>query len=140
MPAIKHLLVINTPPQNIYNALTTTKGIQAWWTEETRIENIIGGINVFKFGEKYYNEMRIKNLILNKCIEWECFKGDKEWIGTKLIFELQGTDDKTTLKFFHNGWKEETDFFASCNYQWGYYMRSLKLYCETGEGTPFKSY
>jgi hypothetical protein len=35
-------------------------------------------------------------------------------------------------------WREPTDFFASCNYHWGYYLRSLKLLLETGEGTPFK--
>ena len=23
------------------------------------------------------------------------------------------------------------------NFNWGYYLQSLKLYCETGMGTPF---
>ena len=139
LPAIKHLLVINTPPQKIYNALTTSTGVANWWTKETIVGKQIGDTNVFKFGEKYHNEMKIIDLIPDNRVEWECIKGDDEWIGTKLIFELLGNDDKTTLKFIQAKWKEETDFFASCNYQWGYYMRSLKLYCESGKGTPFKN-
>ena len=31
----------------------------------------------------------------------------------------------------------EQDGLATCNYHWGFYMRSLKSYCETGKGQPF---
>jgi hypothetical protein len=41
------------------------------------------------------------------------------------------------LRFTHGAWREMTDFFAACNYNWGFYMRSLKAYCETGKGQPF---
>ena len=34
-------------------------------------------------------------------------------------------------------YRATTDLFAHCNYHWGFYMRSLKAYCETGEGEPF---
>ena len=46
--------------------------------------------------------------------------------------------NQTILRFTHGNWRESTDFFASCNYHWGYYLRSLKLLLETGEGTPFQ--
>jgi uncharacterized protein YndB with AHSA1/START domain len=137
MPAIKHLLTINASPETIYKALTTTEGIANWWTPETKIGNNIGEINIFNFGDKYHNEMKITKLISNKRVEWECLKGDREWIGTKLSFEIEEKNNQTGLRFTHDLWKEETDFFASCNFQWGYYMRSIKQYCETGKGIPF---
>jgi len=73
--------------------------------------------------------MKIIDLQPNKRVEWECLVGDKEWIGTKLIFELEEKDNETILRFTHSNWKAETDFFASCNFQWAYYLVSLKQYC-----------
>jgi len=139
MAAIKHLLIVNSSPEKIYSAITTKEGAANWWTEQTEIGNKVGDINIFDFGDRYHNEMKISKLIPNKQVEWECLEGDKEWIGTKLIFEIEEKDEGSVLKFTHGNWREETDFFASCNYHWGYYMRSLKIYCETGKGTPFQN-
>ena len=82
--------------------------------------------------------MKITDLQLNKRVEWKCIEGDKEWIGTTFIFDLEEKGGNTILRFTHGNWKEETDFFASCNYNWGYYMTSLAKYCEEGKGTPFR--
>jgi uncharacterized protein YndB with AHSA1/START domain len=139
MTAIKHLLVIKSSPEKIYSAITTNEGTAKWWTEQSEIGNKVGDINIFDFGDRYHNEMIIINLIPNKKVEWECLVGDKEWIGTKLIFEIEEKDKNSVLKFTHVNWREETDFFASCNYHWGYYMRSLKQFCETGKGNPFQN-
>ena len=138
MPDIKHYLVINSQSQKIYQAITTRTGIAGWWTPQTEIGNNVGDINIFDFGDRYHNEMKIIDLQTNKRIKWKCFVGDNEWIGTNFIFELEEKNNETVLRFAHSNWKEETDFFASCNFQWAYYLRSLKQYCETGKGTPFK--
>jgi uncharacterized protein YndB with AHSA1/START domain len=138
MPDIKHYLVINSQSQKIYQALTTRTGIASWWTPQTEIGNGVGDTNIFDFGDRYHNEMKIIDLQTNKRVEWKCFVGDNEWIGTNFIFELEEKNNETVLRFTHGNWKEETDFFASCNFQWAYYLLSLKQYCETGKGTPFK--
>jgi len=140
MPAIKHYLIVRSSPEQIYKTLTTKEGAANWWTIQTEIGCKVGDVNTFDFGERYHNIMKIVDLQPNKRVEWECIKGDKEWIGTRLTFEIEKQDNNSILRFTHNNWREETDFFASCNYHWGYYMRSIKLYCETGEGTPFKGY
>jgi len=139
MPAIKHYLIINSPPEEVYNAITKTEGLKNWWTVGAKADEKIGGIAEFIFGERYHNKMKIINLQANKVVEWECLEGDKEWIGTSFLFDLEEKDGSTILRFSHNEWREETDFFASCNFNWGYYMNSLKQYCETGEGTPFNN-
>ena len=137
MAAIKHYLIVHSSPEKIYKALTTKTGAANWWTVQTEIGNKVGDTNIFDFGERYHNEMKIADLQPDKRVEWKCYEGDKEWIGTNLIFELEEEEDDTILRFTHSNWKKETDFFASCNYTWGYYLRSLKLYCESGLGTPF---
>ena len=116
MNAIKHFLIIETPVSKIYKALTTREGITNWWTPQNSIGEKVGDVNVFDFGNRYHNEMEIKQLELNKNVEWSCFVGDKEWIGTNILFSLEEIEGKTAIRFSHYNWLEETDFFASCNY------------------------
>ena len=60
----------------------------------------------------------------------------EEWMGTNVSFELEEKEGRTILRFAHSGWREVTDTFASCNYDWASFMRSLKSLCENGTGTP----
>ena len=138
MASIKHYLIIKTPPEKVYEAVTTTGGIKGWWTLDAIADEKVGGVAEFIFGERYHNKMQITELEQNKRVEWKCFQGDKEWIATTVEFDIEAKDKDTVLRFTHGNWREETDFFASCNFNWGYYMRSLADYCEKGEGTPFK--
>ena len=137
MPSIKHYLLIKVPSGEVYNSITKTMGLRGWWTVGAKADERVDGTAEFIFGERYYNKMKITNLLNSKKVEWNCLEGDKEWIGTTFLFELEEKDGSTILRFSHNNWQEETDFFASCNYNWGYYMKSLKQFCETGKGTPF---
>ena len=138
MASIKHFLIIKAPPEKVFEAITTTEGLKGWWTLDANADEKVGGIAEFIFGERYHNKMQITELEQNRRVEWKCFQGDKEWIGTTFEFDIEEKNEDTVLRFAHGNWKGETDFFASCNYQWGYYMRSLAGYCEKGEGTPFK--
>ena len=137
MNTIKHYLIIKTQPEKVYKAVTTTNELKGWWTVGAKSDKKVGGTAEFIFGDQYHIKMQITHLKKNKKVEWVCIQGDKEWIGTTFTFNLESKDDDTILRFTHDKWKEETDFFASCNYHWGYYLRSLKLLCETGKGTPF---
>jgi uncharacterized protein YndB with AHSA1/START domain len=139
MPAIKHYLIIKSPVEKVYNSILTTEGLRSWWTDDASAEEKVGGVAEFNFDEQYHNRMKITNLEENKIIEWECMEGDKEWIGTTLKFMFESNGENTILRFNHGNWQEDTDFFASCNYQWGYYMRSIAKYNETGTGTPVMS-
>ncbi len=137
MAAIKHYLIIDAPPQRVYQAVTEQTGLAAWWTQETVAQPELGAILEFTFGNRYHDKMEVLLLEPGRQVKWRCIEGDAEWVGTELIFDLAEEKGGTVLRFTHGGWVSETDFFANCNYHWGYYMRSLKLYCETGRGTPF---
>jgi len=136
MPDIKHFLTIAATSGTVYKALTEKTGIQGWWTHDTTIHPETGTLAEFNFGE-YHNEMKIVDLQSERRVEWVCLEGDPEWINTRFIFELESKGDQTVLRFTHTGWREMTDFFGSCNFNWAYYLTSLKAYCETGAGTPF---
>jgi uncharacterized protein YndB with AHSA1/START domain len=134
---IKHLVTIDTPLPVVYMALTEQEGLSGWWTTDTVASPAVGSIAGFRFGDRYHNTMRVEKLEHDTRVEWICLDGDPEWVGTTFIFDLEERDGSTVLRFTHGGWREMTDFFAACNYNWGFYMRSLKAYCETGKGQPF---
>ena len=138
MADIKHYLIIRAPMETVYRAVTEQAGLAGWWTEETIAEPVVGSISEFKFGDRYHNRMKITHLVPDRRVEWVCLEGDKEWVGTTFSFDLQRDGDNTVVRFGHNEWREVTDFFASCNFNWGCYMISLTKYCETGQGEPFK--
>jgi len=138
MPEIRHLVHINAPVSVVYRAITEQSGLQAWWTAGTIASPQVGSIAEFRFGERYHNKMRVTGLDQDRRVEWQCFHGDPEWIDTTFLFDLDASEGHTILRFTHGNWRESTDFLASCNYHWGYYLHSLKAYCETGVGTPFQ--
>lgn len=137
MAELRHFVAVETPVATVWGALVTSEGIAGWWTPDNVMPGEEGAVAEFRFGDRYHDKMRIVRLDPNRRVEWECLEGDREWVGTTLRFDLEETIGKTLVRFTHGGWREETDFFASCNTIWGQYMASLKRYCETGAGTPF---
>jgi uncharacterized protein YndB with AHSA1/START domain len=138
MAELKHLVEINAPASKVYRALTEQEGLAGWWTLETVAEPKVGGILELTFGDKYYDKMRVTGLEPNRRVEWECIQGHEEWVGTTFVFDLEEKDGTTALRFTQGNWRAATDFFALCNTTWGYYMQSIKEYCETGTGKPFR--
>lgn len=135
MEAIRHYLVIKTSPEKVYNAVTTREGVESWWCKNTEAKPEVGFVNVFAFG-KDRSEMKVTELVANKRTSWECISAIDEWIGTRIVFQLEEKVGKTVVRFAQEGWRRATDTFAECNYSWALFMKSLKSYCETGAGSP----
>lgn len=135
MPEIRHNVIIKTTPEKVYEAITTQEGLANWWAKQTIAKPEIGFVNIFTFGT-FRNEMKVTMLNPNKKVEWKCINSIEEWIDTNILFDLEEKEGHTLLRFTQSGWRAVTDTFAGCNYDWGRFMTSLKLFCETGTGTP----
>ncbi len=139
MPDILHTFTVAAPAEVVFEALTTQGGLSAWWTEQTTAESGLGARLIFDFGERYHNDMTVVDLEPHSRVAWHVDEAHPEWVGTVITFDLERDGDVTRLRFGHRDWRETTDFFASCNFQWGRYMESLKRYCETGAGAPWRA-
>src|SRR5690606_18703433 len=60
--SIYHRLLIEAPAETVYEALTTQKGLRAWWTPDTTAKPEPGSIARFAFGPDYFKEMKIEKL------------------------------------------------------------------------------
>jgi uncharacterized protein YndB with AHSA1/START domain len=156
---ICHRIIINAPAEQVYEAITTQDGLAGWWTSDIKVKPAVGNTARFSFGPSYFKEMVITALMPGKQVKWNCVTGAGEWIGTDITFQLQSGDSDsllaahpemegqlqqqktlhngTLLIFNHNNWKEATPMYAECNYTWGQFLKSLKLFCETGKGLPW---
>ena len=137
MAHIHHQLPIKAEKKVIFDAITSQKGLSKWWTKDCIAQPAIEFVNQFKFGNLIENHMKVIDLQPDKRVEWECIKSVEEWLGTRVIFEILEKDRLNFLNFLHIGYENEDDFFASCNFNWGRYLISLKNLCETGKGFPF---
>src|SRR6185369_13656439 len=138
MATIRHQLLIRADQDKIFEALTTQEGLSNWWTRTCTCKPEVGFENEFRFGEQFLNRMKILDLQKDKRVEWECVEGADEWIGTHVIFDIEEKPDgKIFLNFQHAGWKDATEFFSNCNFNWGRFLLSLKYLLEKGKGNPF---
>ncbi|MGI8636643.1 MAG: SRPBCC family protein, partial [Segetibacter sp.] len=103
--------------------------------KQTTAKPAVGFVNTFTFGT-FRNEMKVIDLILNKKAEWQCIESIEEWRDTHIAFDLEEKEGRTIVRFAYSGWRAVTDTFAGCNYDWGRFMASLKLFCGTGTETP----
>lgn len=138
MVNIEQLQTIHAPATEVYKALTTAEGLSEVWTRVLTVHEQVGEVNEFHFGDNDLTKMEIVELIPSKRIEWLCTESDPEWIGTTVLFELIENGGKTDIILRHMNWKELTNFYRFCNYNWAMFLYSLKSYCEDGAGLPYQ--
>ena len=133
---ILHRVGIKSAPEAVYEALTTQKGLSAWWTNDTQGGTSVGGVIQFRFGSLGGFDMKVVELDPEKRVLWNVVEGPEEWVGTKISWELRKEGDHTIVLFKHRGWKEPVEFMHHCSTKWAIFLMSLKALVETGKGTP----
>jgi len=134
------LLVEQTPEQ----ALNAINNVPDWWTKdfEGRTEKV-NDIFTVRFGEVFITS-KVVELIPGKKAVWlvtDCnkpwLKNKKEWVDTKMSWEISEKDNKTELRFTHLGLVPEIECFGVCSNAWtGYLRKSLWSLITTGIGQP----
>lgn len=137
MEKIEQINYIKSPIANVFEALTTQEGLGAIWTENLVVKPELGFINEFDFNDNYATKMKIAELSENRIV-WECVASDPEWVGTGISFDLSEKDGVTAVILKHFDWRELTEFYRWCSYNWAMFLLSLKGYCEDGKGTPYQ--
>jgi len=135
------ILVDNTP-EKVFNAINNVRG---WWSEE--IEGLTDKLNSefdYHYEDVHSCKMKIVELVPNKKIVWlvldnyfKFTKDKSEWKGTKIIFEIAEKDNKTEMRFTHEGLVPAYECYEICRDAWtGYIQKSLRNFITTGKGQP----
>jgi len=138
---ITTILVDNTP-EEVFNAINNVRG---WWSEE--IEGSTDKLNSefdYRYEDVHSCKMKIIELVPNKKVVWSVldnyfkFTKDKsEWKGTKIIFDIAKKDNKTEMRFTHQGLVPAYECYEICRDAWtGYIQKSLRNLITSGVGQP----
>ncbi len=130
---------VDQTPKEAFTAILNVRG---WWSE-----NIEGSTD--KLGEEFtysYKDvhrcrMKLIEVVPDKKAVWLVldnyfdFTQDKsEWKGTKIVFEVSEKDNKTEIRFTHQGLVPEYECFHVCSNAWGSYIHgSLRSLITTGK-------
>jgi hypothetical protein len=142
MKTIHHVVDIDAAPGRVWSALTDPADLAGWWStkvEETGGSGVGSRLNWTFFGD-FNPVMEITAIEDGTGVDWVCVSGHEPWQDGQFRFRIAGTGDgRTRLRF----WQEYAieladDYYGVYNFNWGYYLESLRLLCVTGTGKPFQ--
>lgn len=138
MKQILHVLDVKNSRERVYDALTTRDGLAGWWTADLDADVRVGGRINFRFGNVFHPVMEVTKLEPGRRVEWKCVGGENDWQDNRFVFTMEDRGAMTLVTFLQDYARELSDEqYGRFNFNWGYYLWSLKKLCETGKGLPF---
>jgi uncharacterized protein YndB with AHSA1/START domain len=137
MVDLHHHIAINAPAETVFAAVATQDGMRGWWTRDTILDPKAGGHAEFGFNRRgNVFRMTIVEHAPPHRFRMTCQGDPPDWAGTTLTWQIDPAAEGVMLSFVHAGWRDQTDFCASCNSMWGRLMFRLKEFAETGTPAP----
>lgn len=135
-------IVVSKTPKETFDAINNVRG---WWSE-----NVEGGTSRlndefdYHYKDIHRCKMRLVEVVPEQRVVWLVLENyfnfitdQKEWVGTKVIFDITQQGDKTQLVFTHLGLVPDYECYDICFDAWtGYINNSLRNLIETGKGEP----
>ena len=140
MKSIHHVVDIDAPATTVWAALTEAQGLTSWWSTKLSTPKAeVGAQQHWTFVEDFNPVMEITALDEHHELAWRCVAGHDPWKDGIFRFQLMGLEDgRTRLRFWQDYAVElDDDSYGIYNFDWGYYLESLRLFCTTGVGKPF---
>jgi hypothetical protein len=136
------ILMVDQTPKEAFHAIND---VREWWSEE--IEGSTDKLNgefTYHYQDIHSCKMKIIEFDPDKKVVWFVmgnyfnFTKDKsEWKGTKISFEISKQDNKTLIRFIHQGLVPKYECFDVCSNAWSQYIhQSLLSLITTGKGRP----
>jgi hypothetical protein len=118
--------------REVYNAINSPRD---WWALGIEgVTDIEGEVFYHHFQDVHYCKLQVDELIPDKRVTWKVlanyfsFIGDqREWTGTRIIFDISSQGDQTALRFTHEGLVPDYECYELCENEWTKYI-SKSLY------------
>ncbi|MDG6905689.1 MAG: SRPBCC domain-containing protein [Nitrososphaerota archaeon] len=133
---------VSQSPKEVFDAINNPRG---WWSEGIEgSTNKVGGVFNYHYEDVHRCRIKVTELISGKKVAWLVldnyfnFTKDKsEWKGTRIVFDISKSGNKTKVRFTHVGLVPHYECYNVCTDAWGSYIRgSLRNLIVTGNGQP----
>ncbi len=134
--------MVDNTAKEAFDAINNVRG---WWSGE--IEGNTAKLDdefSYRYKDIHYSKQKLVEVVPNKKVVWLItdsqlnFTEDKtEWTGTKISFDISEKDNKTEVRFTHNGLVPHFECYNGCSNAWTDYVNnSLRNLITTGKGYP----
>jgi uncharacterized protein YndB with AHSA1/START domain len=137
MHDIHHDFPIASPAEKVFDALCSTDGLAAWWTETTQGAPGLGQSYRLGFGPGYQWTGVVRRFEPSRLVEWEMTAADDDWRGTRVGFRLTPRGEATDVEFWHSGWPDRNAHYRRSSFCWAMYLRLLRRFIERAEVVPY---
>lgn len=129
---------VEADPKVTYDALSTSQGVNTWWSNHTEGPEGVGSTMKVAFPDAPMTfDFEVTEERAGERVAWKCLAGPPEWIGTDISFEIQSDEGNTSVLFSHDGWSTTEESFPFIAYSWAQILPRLKNLAETGAVDPF---
>ena len=134
---------VNASADVVFDAVTTTKALTAWWSPVTGSGRTGGELRFPMVADQPPLLVRVDEATRPAIVRWtmaECtFMQD--WVGTQPTFTIAPIDDCCCeLTFEHRGLNDELECKDMCSRSWNHFVgTSLRELVEGGLGAPNRS-
>jgi len=139
MPDIFHHFPIQAPAQKVFDAVSTPKGLDTWWTKRSSGQPKMGAGYELWFGPEADWRATVSQCVPGIAFELEMTRAQEDWLGTRIGFSLREDQGVTHVRFHHSGWPESNEHYRVSCYSWGMYLLWLKRYGERSEVVPYEN-
>ncbi|MGQ3014278.1 MAG: SRPBCC family protein [Flavobacteriales bacterium] len=136
------ILDTHRSPQEVWDAVCDVPG---WWAPDFRgTSKALNDEFEARFGDVHYSRQRVVELEPAKRIVWlvtdsrlSFLEDEREWTGTRIVFDIVEKDGRTQLHFAHEGLQPRVECYDACSEGWSRYLEfSLQRLLDTGKGQP----
>jgi hypothetical protein len=131
---------VNQTPTQVFNAINNVRG---WWQGEIEgSTDNTGEEFTYRMKDFHSSKQRIIEVVPDKKVVWQVtdsklnfLENKSEWTGTKIIFEIAEINNKTQLRFTHQGLVAGFECYNACSNGWSKLIQeSLLNLVTTGKG------
>lgn len=138
MHDIVHELTIATPPDQVFEAITTVDHIGRWWTPDVAIAPDRTELRVAFQDGAVQMHFQVDASEAPELLHLVCTDGPAEWPGTQLAFRIEQDPHGlgSVVRLWHGGWEYEDGSLPRASFLWAMRLDSLRRYLEQGTGSP----
>lgn len=124
-------------PEQLLQWLTTPEGIAGWWSDSVTGAAATAGD---EFHVVFPTTDVVFDLVVagttDNTIQWDVPESPPWWKDTSISFQIDETDDGSSLLFTHSGFEPDDPIIAVITPAWVGFLNNLVEVAQTGKANP----